>query len=103
MHDADKTPEQLIQELVALRQRCAALEVELESRVAKHTAELQRAQERFVKAFQASPDAIAITSMDGRYIDVNPSFQRLSGYSRDSNSRKASNPSNDADIAVGFS
>ena len=83
MHDADKTPEQLIQELVALRQRCAALEVELESRVAKHTAELQRAQERFVKAFQASPDAIAITSMDGRYIDVNPSFQRLSGYSRD--------------------
>jgi len=36
-----------------------------------------------MKAFQASPDAIIITSMDGRYIDVNPSFQRLSGYSRD--------------------
>ena len=56
---------------------------ELESRVAERTAELQRAQERFVKAFQASPDAIIITSMDGRYIDVNPSFQRFSGYSRD--------------------
>jgi two-component system sensor kinase FixL len=86
MHDADKTREQLIQELVTLRQRCAALQQArsaLESRVAQHTAELQRAQERFVKAFQASPDAIAITSMDGRYIDVNPSFQRLSGYSRD--------------------
>ena len=84
MHDVEKTPEQLIAELVALRQRCAALQqarIELESRVAKRTAELQRAQERFVKAFQASPDAIIITSMDGRYIDVNPSFQRLSGYS----------------------
>ena len=56
---------------------------ELENRVAERTAELQRAQERFVKAFQASPDAIILTTMDGHYIDVNPGFQRLSGYSRD--------------------
>jgi len=56
---------------------------ELEGRVAQRTAELQRAQERFVKAFHASPDAIILTSMDGLYIDVNPGFQRLSGYSRD--------------------
>lgn len=56
---------------------------ELENRVAERTAELQGAQERFVKAFHVSPDAIIITGMDGRYIDVNPSFQRLSGYSRD--------------------
>ena len=56
---------------------------ELENRVAQRTAELQRAQERFVKAFHASPDAIILTGMDGRYIDVNPGFQRLSGYSRD--------------------
>src|SRR5262252_6367966 len=86
MHDADKPREQLIQELVALRQHCAALQqvrIELESRVANHTTELQRAQERFVKAFQASPNAIAIISTDGRYIDVNPSFQRLSEYRRD--------------------
>src|SRR5262249_6390892 len=83
MWDIDKTPEQLRAELVMLRQRCAALEVELASRVARHTAELQRAQERFVRAFQASPDAITITTMDGRYIDVNPSYQRLSGHSRD--------------------
>jgi len=86
MHDAKKTKEQLIEELTALRQRCAALEQAhdaLENRVAQRTAELQRAQERFVKAFQASPDAIILTSMDGRYIDVNPGFQRLSGYSRD--------------------
>jgi len=86
MRDAAKTKKQLIEELTTLRQRCAALEQahdELENRVAQRTAELQRAQERFVKAFQASPDAIILTSMDGRYIDVNPGFQRLSGYSRD--------------------
>ena len=57
---------------------------ELENRVAQGTAELQRAQERFVKAFHASPDAtIILNGMDGRYIDVNPGFQRLTGYSRD--------------------
>jgi len=56
---------------------------ELEHRVAQRTAELQRAQERFVKAFHASPDAIILIGLDGRYIDVNPGFQRLSGYSRD--------------------
>jgi predicted nucleic acid-binding Zn-ribbon protein len=59
MQDADKTQEQLMQELVALRQRCAALQqarIELERRVAERTAELQRAQERFVKAFLASPN-----------------------------------------------
>jgi PAS domain S-box-containing protein len=56
---------------------------ELESRVAQRTAELQRAQERFVKAFHASPDAIILTSMDGRCIDVNQGFQRLFEYSRD--------------------
>jgi|SoiMetStandDraft_2_1073263.scaffolds.fasta_scaffold10198_2 PAS domain S-box-containing protein len=57
---------------------------ELENRVAQRTAELQRAQELSVKAFQASPNAIMlIDDIDGRYIDVNPGFQHLTGYSRD--------------------
>jgi len=57
---------------------------ELESHVAQRTTELQRAQERFVKAFQGSPDAIILTDItDGHYIDVNPGFQRLFEYSRD--------------------
>src|SRR5262245_49872026 len=57
---------------------------ELESRVAQRTAELQRAQERFVKAFHASPDAIILLNIaNGYYIDVNPGFQRLFEYSRD--------------------
>jgi PAS domain S-box-containing protein len=57
---------------------------ELENRVAQRTAELQRAQERFVKAFHASPDAIILSNTaNGDYIDVNPGFQRLFEYSRD--------------------
>src|SRR5262249_3659721 len=50
----------------------------------KLQAELQRAQERFVKAFHASPDAIILLDItNGYYIDVNPGFQRLFEYSRD--------------------
>jgi len=57
---------------------------ELESRVAQRTAELQRAQERFVKAFHASPDAIILSNIaNGHFIDVNSGFQRLFEYSRD--------------------
>jgi PAS domain S-box-containing protein len=57
---------------------------ELESRVAQRTAELQRAQERFVKAFHASPDAIILLNIaNEHFIDVNPGFQRLFEYSRD--------------------
>jgi PAS domain S-box-containing protein len=50
----------------------------------KLQAELQRAQERFVKAFHASPDAIILSNTaNGYFIDVNPGFQRLFEYSRD--------------------
>ncbi|MBM3225758.1 MAG: PAS domain S-box protein [Candidatus Tectomicrobia bacterium] len=72
-----------VTERIQREQELKQARAELEQRIAERTAELQRAQERFVRAFQASPDAIILTSMDGRYIDVNPSFQRLSGYSRD--------------------
>lgn len=86
MRETRQTKQGLMQEVLELRQRCAALHQErvaLESRVAARTLELHQAEERLVRAFQSSPDAIILTSMEGRYIDVNPSFQRLSGYSRD--------------------
>jgi len=42
---------------------------------------LRRSEERFAKAFQASPQPMCITHVaDGSYLDVNESFARLVGY-----------------------
>lgn len=44
---------------------------------------LHDSEEKFAKAFQFSPDAISISTFkDGCYIDVNPSFLQMFGYSR---------------------
>ncbi|HPI92812.1 MAG TPA: PAS domain S-box protein [Deltaproteobacteria bacterium] len=46
--------------------------------------ELRLTEERFVRIFQASPDWVSITTMDGGiYIDVNDGYLKASGYSRD--------------------
>lgn len=52
---------------------------------AKETeAALRQSEFKFASAFRSSPDALMISSMvDGRYIDVNDSFLRISGYTRD--------------------
>lgn len=45
---------------------------------------LRLSEERFAKAFRASPDSIVITRMsDGRMIEVNDQWVRLFGYSRE--------------------
>jgi len=51
----------------------------------KHREEAFRlSQEMLSKAFQASPDLIAISTLEeGRYIDVNNSFLRMTGHSRE--------------------
>lgn len=44
----------------------------------------KEAEERFYKAFNASPEPMTIASAsDGRYLDVNESFLRVTGYSRE--------------------
>ncbi len=41
-------------------------------------------EEKFAKAFQSSPDAMTLSRLsDGRLIEVNESFSRISGYSRE--------------------
>ena len=46
--------------------------------------ELRESEERFSKAFRANPQPMSLTAMaDGRYIDANPSFLAMSGYTRD--------------------
>ena len=45
---------------------------------------LEASEERFHKVFNASPDAITISRLeDWRFVEVNPAFTRLSGYSRE--------------------
>lgn len=46
--------------------------------------ELRQSEEKFAKAFQASPDAVSISRLiDGRLVEGNETFCRLSGYSRE--------------------
>jgi len=50
----------------------------------EHLVEEIKADERFRKAFNANPDPITIATIaDGRYIDVNQSFLRITGYRRE--------------------
>ncbi len=45
---------------------------------------LRRSEEKFSKIFRSSPDWMAISTLeDGRLIDVNDAFLRITGYSRD--------------------
>ncbi len=47
-------------------------------------AALGASEEKFSKAFQASPDSVTISRLsDGRFIEVNDGFCRISGYSRE--------------------
>jgi PAS domain S-box-containing protein len=45
---------------------------------------LRLSEEKFSKAFRSSPDWVTISHLaDGRYIDVNDAFLRMTGFSRD--------------------
>ena len=66
-----------------LTQAIRQLEHEIDERTRAED-ELRRSEEKFSKIFQASPDLIAITTLDGGiYRDVNESFLRVSGYSKE--------------------
>ena len=45
--------------------------------------ELKLSEERFAIAFRASPDAMAISRLDGRLIEVNQTWERMFGWSRE--------------------
>nr|WP_296483007.1 EAL domain-containing protein [Rhodoferax sp.] len=46
--------------------------------------DLRDTEERYRKAFQTSPDAVNITRLvDGRYVDVNEGFERITGWQHD--------------------
>jgi len=54
------------------------------SAIDRNITERKNAEERFYKAFHASPEPITIATVsEGLYVDVNESFLRLTGYRRD--------------------
>ncbi|MGE5498189.1 MAG: PAS domain S-box protein [Syntrophothermus sp.] len=59
------------------------LKTELDEHIQTQAA-LAKSEEKFYKAFQASPNAIAFTTLDGGvYIDVNDAFLEMTGYTKD--------------------
>ena len=54
------------------------------SQLQQQVRERERAEEKFAKSFRSSPHPIAITTVsEGRFLDVNPGFLRMSGYKRE--------------------
>jgi PAS domain S-box-containing protein len=45
--------------------------------------ELRESEEKFSKAFQSNPAPMAISGMDGRYIEINEAFSRMLGYQQE--------------------
>ncbi len=45
--------------------------------------ELKRSEKKFRVAFTTSPDSVNINDMEGRYVDINEGFTRLTGYTEE--------------------
>jgi PAS domain S-box-containing protein len=68
----------------ALRENQEQLNSELERRIAERTAELRQSEERFGKAFNRNPAILSILRLpEARYIDVNETFLRTYGFTRE--------------------
>ena len=77
LNDEDKTKEQLINELIDLRQRITDLEEKEVERDSSKKA-LRESEERYCSLAELSPDAIVVHS-EGNYVFVNPAAARLFG------------------------
>lgn len=52
--------------------------------ITRDISDRKKAEEKFYKAFNASPEPISITTLsEGRFIDINESFLRVTGFRRD--------------------
>jgi PAS domain S-box-containing protein len=64
------------------RQAAARME-DLDRMVARRTEQLRKAEEAFRVVFEASPIAIALSDMAGRYLDVNSACQEMFGQAKE--------------------
>lgn len=79
MKDEDKTKEQLINELVEMRQRIAAFKTkEIQLKQAEEA--LRESEERYRTLFEESMDALYITTPEGKFVNVNQAMLTLFGY-----------------------
>lgn len=62
-----------------MTERLLAVNRTLEERVQIRTAELAASETRFRRAFDGAPVGMAVVSLDGRYLEVNPSLCELLG------------------------
>ena len=73
-------------EVVELHGRKCVLATIIDITERKATAEaLRLSQQRFLRVFRSSPAAMSLNDIadDGRFIDVNEAFERITGYTRD--------------------
>jgi len=72
-------------DLIYYKHRPAVMGIVIDITLAKEAEQALRAsEEKFAKAFAASPNLMAISTLkEGRYIDVNEQFSVISGYSRE--------------------
>ncbi|HLK58278.1 MAG TPA: PAS domain S-box protein [Chthonomonadaceae bacterium] len=81
--DKNADLDRLQTENAQLRQQIAWLTQSMQSGQ-RIEAALRESEERFSKAFHASPDAITITILgEGRFVELNEGFTKLFGYSRE--------------------
>jgi len=78
----DLTKEQLINDLIKLRQRINELE-KIKDQHEKTYEELVRTKAMYHGLFEFAPDAIVVANRDGRLVQVNAQAERLFGYGRD--------------------
>jgi two-component system cell cycle sensor histidine kinase/response regulator CckA len=82
MKDEKKTKRQLVEELVALRQRVAQLEAS-ENKTRRAEAALRESEERFRSTFEHAAVGVAHLGVDGRLLQVNRRFCDIVGYQHD--------------------
>ncbi|UBF25500.1 PAS domain S-box protein [Kovacikia minuta CCNUW1] len=81
--DAPVKEASLIAELDVLAHSFNQMTEHLQQSFDEVTVALQESEEKFTKVFRTSPDPIAISTLEGKFLEVNDSFVNVFGYPRE--------------------